>query len=83
MNFGSKNKTEELIFAEEAFRVDIQYIIQKAMNEQGISSEELAKRCQLTTEEIDAIQNSTHKIPIRLIGRICFGLGLTSITLKF
>lgn len=44
MSLEPKTEAERVVFAEEGFRVNVQYTIQKTMDEQGIDIEELARR---------------------------------------
>jgi hypothetical protein len=43
MTLGPRNKEEELVFAQEALRVDIQQFIYEAMKKQSITEWQLAK----------------------------------------
>lgn len=53
MMFGPKNKVEENIYLIEGFRVDMQFALQRALNDKKISRDDLAKRLGKTRTYVD------------------------------
>lgn len=53
MIFGPQNKSEEMLFAIEGTRVDLQHRIQMVLNRCGISRDELARRLGKKRQYVD------------------------------
>jgi len=51
--FGPYNEGEKRLYAIEAFRAGMQYMLQKAMNDNNITRDELAKRLGKTRTYVD------------------------------
>lgn len=52
MKFGPKNSREELVFAIESLRVEVQHAVHKAMHEGTVTQRELAKRMGITEQRV-------------------------------
>ncbi len=74
-NFGPQNKQEELIFAGEEFRIDVEKFIWNEMLRQKISNKELAERLLMTESEVEAIWTDEFEMSITLFAKIIFVLG--------
>jgi DNA-binding phage protein len=75
MNMGPKNRTEEVIFAEENFRVDVQHCISSVMNKSKVSRAELARRMGKSEQHVSQLFSSGANPTIKTIARIFFALG--------
>lgn len=82
MMFGPRNKKEELIIAEERYRVDLQYRIQRRMNECGINSKQLAKMLNMSKSKLyKKIFDHDAKLPARLVAKVFHVMGAQLITI--
>src|SRR5665213_4450818 len=75
MNLGPKNSTEEGIFAEENFRVDIQHRISSVMNKLGVSRAQLARQMGKSEQHLSQLFASGANPTVKTIARIFFALG--------
>ena len=76
--FGPQNEAEEAVFAEEAFRVDVQVAIHELMEEKGVSQRELANRLGVSEARVSQIFSDACNITIRRLARIFHALGETA-----
>lgn len=77
MTFGPKNEAEEIIFAAEGLRVDVQHRISTLMNERGISGKDLAHRMGRSEDFADYIFEDETDLTVRELGVIIHGLGVS------
>ena len=57
--------------------VNMEYVIRNKRKEKGISQEELAKRCGVSRQTINAIENDKYDPTLSLAFRLAWELGLT------
>lgn len=74
--FLPKDEKEALIFAGEAFRVDLQGEIHRLMQERGISRKELAKKIGVRASRIKRIFEDDCNVRPRLLGKVFHALGV-------
>jgi transcriptional regulator with XRE-family HTH domain len=75
MNLGPKNHAEEFIFAEEEFRVHVQYTIQKLLNDKKGTRSQLASALGVTEARVSQIFSSQCNLTLRMLGKIFHVLG--------
>jgi DNA-binding phage protein len=75
MNLGPKNQTEEVVFAEENFRVDVQHRILSVMNKLNVSRAELARRMGKSEQHVSQLFASSANPTVKTIARIFYALG--------
>lgn len=74
MTLGPRNDAEKEVFAVEGFRVDVQYLIQKLMNDRGVSHTELARKLSISDAEVHEIFSDECNLNIRMLARIFHAL---------
>ena len=74
-DFGPRGPREELVFAGENFRIEVQHMAYRLMREQGVSQEDLARLLDVDVSKIKRFFSDDCKVPIRMIGRIFHALG--------
>lgn len=75
MSLKPLNLDEESIFAEEEFRVHVQYTIQRLLDVKKVSYEELAKLLHVPDSQVHEIFSSKCNLTLRMLGRIFQVLG--------
>lgn len=75
MKLGPNNPSEELIFAEENLRVDVQHCIVSAMNKLNVTRSQLAKRLGTSEQHVSQLFSSNANPTIKTLARIFFALG--------
>lgn len=75
-NFGPRNESEEIVFAEEGFLVDVQVTIHELMLKHRVSKKKLAEKLGITTHELNRFFTGDHDLTVREVGRIFHALGL-------
>lgn len=75
MKLGPKNRDEELIFAEEEFRVHVQHSLQSLLNEKKLSHSQLAERLNVSEARVSQIFSSQCNLTLRMLGRVFYVLG--------
>src|SRR6218665_1621029 len=75
MNFGPKNAGEEVEFAVERFRAEIQYAILRAMKEEGISQAQLAERVGYSPATISQFLDDDANLTVESIAKLFLALG--------
>ena len=78
-DIGPKNFAEELTFAAERFRVDVQTQIHTLMLNKEVDRTELAERLGWTVACVDEIFSDDCPITVRHVATICHALGETCI----
>ena len=73
-SFGPKSYKEELVFAEEDYKIDLQCEVNSLMLEKGISKTDLAKLTELNISEINNFFSDNCNVSIRTVGRILYVL---------
>jgi hypothetical protein len=74
--FGPQNKKEELIFAQEEFRVLVQVELFKLMNRRGYTTASLAKKLKTDIQSINCIFDSDFYLDVLTLGKIFYILGV-------
>lgn len=72
---GPKNNNEARIFAEEKFRVGVQFMIQSTMRKKNVSQKELARRLNISEARISRFFSPGCNITVRNLARIFHALG--------
>lgn len=72
--FGPQMEAEEPIFAEEGARVDAQHMLQRRMNECGVTEDELAKRMGVPVGDIKRVFASEGDIGVKFIARALWAI---------
>ena len=75
MILGPRNKDEEVIFAEEEFRVHVQHTIQKLLNDKSLTHAQLATALGVTEARVSQIFSSQCNLTLRMLGRVFYVLG--------
>jgi transcriptional regulator with XRE-family HTH domain len=73
--FGPQNEEEELIFAEEAFRVDTQVKIHELMIRKGLSQRDLAERLKVSEARVSQFFSDKFNMTVRKLAKIFFVMG--------
>ena len=58
-------------------------IIREKRKELGLSQEELAKRCGVSRQTVNAIENNKYDLPLTILLIMLFGSGLLPLALAF
>jgi|GEM_PF-2206913 len=74
MNFEPKNKRQAKVFAEEAFRVNVQHTLMKLMKSAGISQRELAVRLEMAEPQVSRFFSERSNPTIKQVARFCCAL---------
>jgi len=74
-DFGPKNETEERIFAEQKFRVYVQFLIKRTMNRKNISEKELAEKLGTTEFHVNQFFSPKCNIKVLDLAAIFWALG--------
>jgi len=74
--FGPKNKKEACIFAEETFRVQIQYELCRLMHFKGWTQNQFADAVDMDPATMDQIFESDCYMDIRILARMFYVLGV-------
>jgi len=69
-DFGPRNAQEELVFAEERFRIGVQYMIRKAMKRNYVSNTKLADLLGAPKSFVDRLFAADCEITIRELARV-------------
>jgi DNA-binding Xre family transcriptional regulator len=76
MKMRQKERDEELIFAEEEFLVDVQFAIQKLLNQSGMSHSDLAKKLGVSDARVSQMfGDEAANLTLRTVARIFCVLG--------
>jgi len=73
--FEPQNEDEELIFAEEAFRVDTQLKIHELMIQKGLTQKDLAARLKVSEARVSQFFSDKFNMTVRKLARIFFVMG--------
>jgi transcriptional regulator with XRE-family HTH domain len=76
MKFGPRNKNEAVIFAEEGFRVQIQFELYKLMKAKGWDLDDFAEAIDMDPATMAQIFESDCFVDIRILGRMFYALGV-------
>jgi len=74
--FGPKNEAEQLVFAAEGLRVDVQVDIQKVMRSKGIGKKKLRRRAGLTKKQVKRLFDDRRDIGVKVLARVYHALGM-------
>ena len=75
MSLGPKNRSEEVIYAEENLRVDFQYRLQSLLNHRKLSRKELAFRAGMTEQAVSRLFSSKANPRLDTVARLFHALG--------
>lgn len=75
--FGPKNEHEELIFASEEFKAEIQYEILRVMSAEGLSQKDLAKKMSVSAARVSQILDDEANLTTDNITKVFHSMGYT------
>jgi transcriptional regulator with XRE-family HTH domain len=76
MDFGPRSEREELTFAAEGFRIDVQHELYRVMQEKRVSQKELARRLGVTEARVSQVFADNCNVTLRTLGKIFHALGV-------
>lgn len=74
MTLGPRNEAEKLIYAEERFIVEIQYVIKSVMHEKKITNRQLSQLTGIDEGHISRILTTGHNTTIRTLAQMFYSL---------
>ena len=75
-SFGPKNEREVEVFSATSLITRVQYEIEKAMKQQGLSQKDLAARLSVSPSRVNQMLNDNGNMTLRTLARIRHFLGL-------
>ena len=75
MSLGPQSRDEEVIYAEENLRVDLQLRLQKLLNHTKLSRREFAVRAGMTEQQVSRLFSSSANPRLRTLARLFHALG--------